>query len=327
MAAYDHQDHTGYTEIFNGQNLDGWDYPSQLFRVENGEIVAGYNPDIPPGTSFAIYTGSEPADFDLLVDIKSDGGNTGVHFRSVRNDSSAMDPNWPNQDQLNALLEVDLAASSLTDGVTAARTALNEATFAVPANEARVRQRNDELAAAELAVSLARASGWADIQGSGNRLSAAQVQLIRNQYSNTSTYISYNPGQGAFTHWYVGGYQADYPAVGNIWEGGLRGLTPPERGNLTTSGNITVAGADRSVRVIATVPTSDEEGPFFKAGEWNQYHIMARGNVLTLFINGHLISQTTDDNPASLRKSGVIALQIEGAGKQHFKNIWLKEIE
>jgi len=326
MVPYDHTDHTGYVQIFDGRTLDGWDYPPEIFRVEGDEIVAGYDPKIPPGTTFAIYTRAEPADFDLLVDIKSDGGNTGVHFRSIRNDSNATNPDWMNQPQLNALVGIDVAVADLTTAVTTARNALAAAALTVPADPAAMRSRADALAAAELNVAMARAEGWSRLQASSNRLSDAQVALVRNQYAQSGSFVATNPGTGAFTHWYVGGYQADYPAVGNIWEGGLRGRTPPERGNITTAGNITIANADRSVNVLSTLPTGDADGPFFKPGEWNQYHIMARGNTMILYINGHMISMVIDDNPASFRAKGVIGLQIEGAGKQHFRNIWLKEV-
>ena len=102
-----------------------------------------------------------------------------------------------------------------------------------------------------------------------------------------------------------------------------------ERGNLTTAGNITITGTDplnRSPQVLAKVPTGDEAGPFYKSDDWNQYRVLARGNTLALFLNGHLISMTIDENPVMHRTKGIIALQIEG-GKWYFRNIWLKEIK
>jgi hypothetical protein len=328
MAAYDHNDHAGYVQIFDGKSMDGWDFPPEIFRLEGDEIVAGYDPKIPPGTTFAVYTKAEPADFDLLVDIKSDGGNTGIHFRSVRNDSEANgNPNWMNQPQLNALVAIDVAMTESTAAVTAARTAVAAAALASPADPAVIQTRIDALAAAELNSATLRAGQWAALQASANKLSAAQIEIVRNQFGSTGTLVASTPGRGAFTHWYVGGYQADYPAVGNIWEGGLRGRTPAERGNITTNGNITVAMPDRSVKVIGTLPTGDANGPFLKQGDWNQYHVMCRGNTMVLFLNGHMISMVIDDNAASFRPKGVIGLQIEGPGKQHFKNIWLKEVK
>jgi hypothetical protein len=327
MAAYDHNDRTGYTQIFDGKTMEGWDFPPEIFRIEGDEIVAGYDPTLPPGTTFAVYTKAEPADFDLLVDIKSDGGNTGVHFRSIRNDAAAnANPNWMNQPQLNALVRIDVAMGEYTAAVTAARTALNQATLAQPADPAAIQTRVAALATAEQNAAGFRAGKWAELQASANKLSAAQIEIVRNQFNSGGTFVASTPGQGAFTHWYVGGYQADYPAVGNVWEGGLRGRTPAERGNITTNGNITVAMPDRSVKVIGTLPTGDANGSFLKQGDWNQYHIMCRGNTIVLFLNGHMISMVIDDNAASFRSKGVIGLQIEGPGKQHFKNIWLKEV-
>jgi hypothetical protein len=327
MAAFDHNDHTGYVQIFDGKSMDGWDFPPEIFRLEGDEIVAGYDPKIPPGTTFAVYTKAEPADFDLLVDIKSDGGNTGIHFRSIRNDAEANgNPNWMNQPQLNALVAIDVAMAEAGSAVNAARTAVNQAALSSPADTTVLQARIAALAAAELAAAGLRADRWAALQASANRLSAAQIEIVKNQFASTGTLVASTPGRGAFTHWYVGGYQADYPAVGNIWEGGLRGRTPAERGNITTNGNITVAMADRSVKVIGTLPTGDANGPFLKQGDWNQYHVMCRGTTMIVYLNGHMISMVIDENPASFRSKGVIGLQIEGPGKQHFKNIWLREV-
>ena len=60
--------------------------------------------------------------------------------------------------------------------------------------------------------------------------------------------------------------------------------------------------------------------------EHREYRVLARGNTLALFLNGHLISMTIDENPVMHRSKGIIALQIEG-GKWYFRNIWLKEIK
>ena len=43
MAPYDHNDHTGYTQIFDGKTMDGWDFAPEIFRVEGDEIVCPYH--------------------------------------------------------------------------------------------------------------------------------------------------------------------------------------------------------------------------------------------------------------------------------------------
>ena len=63
-----------------------------------------------------------------------------------------------------------------------------------------------------------------------------------------------------------------------------------------------------------------------KTGDWNQVHIIARGNMLTHIINGRTMSIFIDDDPTMAAAQGVIALQIEGTGKVSFRNLWLKSL-
>ena len=41
-------------------------------------------------------------------------------------------------------------------------------------------------------------------------------------------------------------------------------------------------------------------------------------------INGHVVAVVVDDDPSRFRPKGLIAFQLEGAGKVEFRNIWLK---
>ncbi len=80
----DFNDHTGFTQIFDGVSLKGWDGDPNVWKVVNGAIV-GYSPaDKPVGTTFIIWRGGEPADFDLKAEVKAEGtgANTGIQYRS-----------------------------------------------------------------------------------------------------------------------------------------------------------------------------------------------------------------------------------------------------
>lgn len=82
--------------------------------------------------------------------------------------------------------------------------------------------------------------------------------------------------------------------------------------------------------LIGTVAPSDEVHGWWKTGDWNQEEIVARGNVLTHLINGHIISETIDDNAAKRTLgSGLIGIQIESGGdyKVSVRNVWLKTIK
>ena len=80
----DFNDHTGFVQIFDGTTLNGWDGDPNVWKVLNGAIV-GYSPaDKPVGTTFIVWRGGEPADFDLKLELKAEGpgANTGIQYRS-----------------------------------------------------------------------------------------------------------------------------------------------------------------------------------------------------------------------------------------------------
>jgi len=80
----DFDDHTGWTQIFDGKTLDGWDGPSDIWHVEDGAIVGESTPEHPAGTTNIIWRGGEPANFELKLEMKleGEGANGGVQYRS-----------------------------------------------------------------------------------------------------------------------------------------------------------------------------------------------------------------------------------------------------
>ncbi|ODS58179.1 MAG: hypothetical protein ABS36_04655 [Acidobacteria bacterium SCN 69-37] len=77
-------DDAGWRSIFDGRSLDGWDGNPAVWRVEDGAITAETWPDRRVGTTFLIWRGGEPADFELKLDIKADYDiHSGVFYRST----------------------------------------------------------------------------------------------------------------------------------------------------------------------------------------------------------------------------------------------------
>jgi hypothetical protein len=73
----------GYTPIFDGKTLNGWSVKGgeNKFSVEDGCIVGrGVPSDI--GINTFLVSDKNYGDFDLKVDFKINGGNSGVQFRS-----------------------------------------------------------------------------------------------------------------------------------------------------------------------------------------------------------------------------------------------------
>ena len=69
--------------LFDGKTLDGWEGDPAIWRVENGEIVAGKPDVIQPYNDF-LCTRREFGDFDLQLEYRRGGGNGGIQFHSQR---------------------------------------------------------------------------------------------------------------------------------------------------------------------------------------------------------------------------------------------------
>jgi len=77
---------SGFTPIFDGKSLAGWDCDADFWKVESGAMVGETTADHQPKQNiFCIWKGGTPGDFDLKLQYKLTGitGNSGVQYRSV----------------------------------------------------------------------------------------------------------------------------------------------------------------------------------------------------------------------------------------------------
>jgi putative heme-binding domain-containing protein len=73
----------GFTSLFNGRDLTGWDGKPGWWRVEDDTITAESTAEKPcTKHNYLIWRGGEPADFELRFEYRITGGNSGVQFRS-----------------------------------------------------------------------------------------------------------------------------------------------------------------------------------------------------------------------------------------------------
>ena len=77
-------DHDGWTQIFDGKTLNGWDGSPDVWHLEDGAIVGESSAEHPSGTTNIIWRGGEPANFRLRLEMKLEGAgaNGGVQYRS-----------------------------------------------------------------------------------------------------------------------------------------------------------------------------------------------------------------------------------------------------
>ena len=82
-GALNFDDHTGFTQIFDGKSLDGWDGDPTIWRVENGAIVGESNKDNFVANAYISRRDLEAKDFDLKLEIKCEiAGGSGIQYRS-----------------------------------------------------------------------------------------------------------------------------------------------------------------------------------------------------------------------------------------------------
>lgn len=73
----------GGKPLFDGRTLDGWDGNPVHWSVKDGAIVGENTKENPTkGNTFLIWKDGVLKDFDLTLDYKIDGGNSGIQYRS-----------------------------------------------------------------------------------------------------------------------------------------------------------------------------------------------------------------------------------------------------
>ena len=99
------------------------------------------------------------------------------------------------------------------------------------------------------------------------------------------------------------------------------------RGFLAMRGQMTYLQPGKK-RIVANLRSGDELKALIKTNDWNQVHIIARGNVLTHIFNGHLMAQAVDDDPTGRAMGGLIGFQMHVGPpmKLELRNIWLKNM-
>jgi len=138
--------------------------------------------------------------------------------------------------------------------------------------------------------------------------------------------------------WVIGGYQAE---VINNPE--MVGFLYHERGRgwLVNVGDLMVIHENGDKEVISNVSDAKEliKAGFYKEKDWNEYHIIARGNHLIHYLNGYKTMELIDNDrltnpsdPKDLRgaaRQGLLALQLHAGDPMvvEFKDIRVKHLD
>lgn len=122
------------------------------------------------------------------------------------------------------------------------------------------------------------------------------------------------------------GYQADIDGA-NRYTG--QNYEERGRGFLAMRGEKSVLKEGQKPIITGSLGNSDELKSNIKKDDWNEIHIIAKGNHLQHYINGVLMSETTDDDIVKRRLNGLIGLQVHVMAKMkvEYRNIYLKKIK
>ncbi|MFH1718911.1 MAG: ThuA domain-containing protein, partial [Planctomycetota bacterium] len=120
------------------------------------------------------------------------------------------------------------------------------------------------------------------------------------------------------------GYQADIDLAGR-YAGAL--YDERGRGMLAERGQKTVIGSDGK---MTHTPLGDAQALMgnIKQGDWNDYHIIARGGNIILKVNGQTTAEVLDNEEKNRELSGILALQLHAGPPMtvQFKDIQLKRL-
>jgi len=128
------------------------------------------------------------------------------------------------------------------------------------------------------------------------------------------------------------GYQADIDGKEKY---GLHyprysGQNYEERGRqfLALRGQRTVIEANGKPRVLDSLGTKEEMLKSINYDGWNDLHIIAKGNNLKHYLNGKLMSEVTDNDPAGRKMDGLIGVQVHQGPpmKIEFKDFMIKTL-
>ena len=123
----------------------------------------------------------------------------------------------------------------------------------------------------------------------------------------------------------MGGLQADFEA-GTQHTGGLYGER--SRQILARRGQKVEIGTDAKPQVMGSVGDPVELQAKIKLDDWNTFHVIAHGNHYIHKINGHVMVDVMDNDPAA-PVSGLLGLQVHRGPPMvvKFRNIMLKRLQ
>jgi hypothetical protein len=138
--------------------------------------------------------------------------------------------------------------------------------------------------------------------------------------------INYRSVEIPNTTFALRGYQADIDGANKY-----TGQNYEEKGRtfLALRGDIARVDADGKSRIIGSVGDKDKLAELVKKDDWNQYHLIVRGNAMVHLLNGQVMSVVVDDDPAHRKFEGLVGVQVHVGPpmKIEYRNFLLKTLK
>lgn len=137
--------------------------------------------------------------------------------------------------------------------------------------------------------------------------------------------INYRSVQITNSPFALRGYQSDIDGANKY-----TGQNYEEKGRtfLALRGDISRVDADGKSRIIGSFGDKDALKAFIKSDDWNEIHLLVRGNAMIHMVNGHVMSVVVDDDPVNRKFDGLLGVQVHVGPpmKIEYRNFRLKKL-
>jgi len=125
--------------------------------------------------------------------------------------------------------------------------------------------------------------------------------------------------------WAMKGYQADIDGRNQY-----TGQNYEEKGRtfLALRGQVTREVEGQLPEIIGTLGSTNELEAVIKTNDWNEYHLIVSGNVLTHILNGRVMSVVIDEDKPNRKFSGLLGVQVHVGPpmKIEYRNFRMKNL-
>ena len=157
----------------------------------------------------------------------------------------------------------------------------------------------------------------------GGEVADFELKLEYRVSAQGNSGINYRSREVEGVRWAMCGYQADIDGR-DQWSG----QNYEERGRtfLAYRGQGVVLRPGAEPEIVKVLGDRAELQGFVRKEDWNEVHLIARGNLLRHFINGVLMSEVRDEDPGKRSMRGLLGVQVHTGPpmKIEFRNIRLR---